>query len=63
MRGYPDIALVDSKGNTLGFTYRRRGDAMLTSRPPALVPLAPGAAAYTAINKGPCPHYSDAAAV
>jgi uncharacterized protein DUF4232 len=61
MRGYPDIALVGSKGNTLGFTYRTRGDAMLTSSPPALVPLAPGAAAYTAINKGPCPHYSDSA--
>jgi len=62
MRGYPGIALLDSKGAGLAFRYRRGGDQMLTSMPPALVALAPGAAAYAAINQDACVarvrHYS-----
>ncbi|MGD0684048.1 MAG: DUF4232 domain-containing protein [Streptosporangiaceae bacterium] len=62
MRGYPGIALLDSKGANLPFRYRRHGDQMLTSMPPALVAVAPGAAAYAAINQDACVarvrHYS-----
>ena len=54
LRGYPGIALADSQGARLAFTYRRRGDQMLTSRPPSLVQLPPGSVAYLAINKNTC---------
>lgn len=54
LRGYPGIALASTKGAGRPFSYRRRGDQMLTSRPPRLVPVPPGAAAYTAINKITC---------
>jgi len=62
MRGYPGIALLDSTGAGLAFRYRRGGDQMLTGMPPALVAVAPGAAAYAAINQDACVarvrHYS-----
>jgi len=54
LRGYPSIALVDPSGAQLPFRYRLGGDQMLTSRPPTLVPLAPHAIAYVAINKNHC---------
>ena len=54
MRGYPRVALIDRSGARLPFRYRQGGDQMLTSRPPALVPLAAGAVAYVAINKNTC---------
>ncbi len=54
LRGYPAITLVDSAGHRLDFSYRRRGDQMLTSARPGLVTLPPGGLAYSAINKNAC---------
>ena len=54
LRGYPGIALAGRGGSRLPFRYRQGGDQMLTGRPPALVSLPPGAAAYLAINKDHC---------
>jgi hypothetical protein len=54
MRGYPGIALVDSRGLRLSFVYRQGGDQMLTSAPPGLVRLQPGGYAYSALNKNSC---------
>lgn len=54
LRGYPGVALSASTGGPLRFTYRRGGDQMLTSAPPARVWLRPGATAYLGINKQTC---------
>ncbi len=62
MLGYPAITLTGAHGKALPFTYRQRGDQMLTSEPPASVPLHPGAAAYVALNKNACVAFSRAAA-
>jgi Protein of unknown function (DUF4232) len=57
LQGYPGIALFGSNNALLPFTYRRGGDQMLTSAPPMLVPLRPGASAYLGINKPTCIAY------
>jgi hypothetical protein len=62
LRGYPVTTLTAGNGKSLPFTYRRQGDQMLTSSPPAPVPLAPGGAAYLAFNKNACVGFSRAAA-
>jgi len=54
VRGYPGIALYDGGGARLAFSYRRQGDQMLASLPPAVVALPPGGAAYSALNKNTC---------
>jgi len=54
LRGYPRVALSGRNGVPLRFTYRRGGDQMLTSAPPARVWLRPGATAYLGINKQTC---------
>lgn len=59
LQGYPSIALLDSRGRVLAFRYRRHGDQMLTNAGPGMVPLAPGASAYFAINKTPCEAFSN----
>jgi hypothetical protein len=62
MQGYPRITLTGAHAKTLPFSYRRRGDQMLTSNPPAPVPLPPGATAYLAINKNACVTFTTATA-
>jgi hypothetical protein len=62
LQGYPAITLTAGNGKNLSFTYRRQGDQMLTSEPPAPVPLPPGAAAYVALNKNACIAFSRAVA-
>lgn len=54
MRGYPEIVLSARNGNVLPFRYRRGGDQMITSKPPALVSVPPGGTTYAAINKNSC---------
>jgi hypothetical protein len=54
MRGYPAIALADSAGHRLAFSYRQRGDQMLTAALPGPVALPPGGFAYSAVNKNSC---------
>jgi Protein of unknown function (DUF4232) len=54
MRGYPGIALFDSKGDGLALQYRQHGDQMLTGTPPTLVRLPPSGVAYSAINQNTC---------
>jgi hypothetical protein len=54
MRGYPAVALADSTGHQLAFSYRQRGDQMLTSEAPGSVTLPPGGLAYSALNKNSC---------
>jgi hypothetical protein len=52
--GYPGIALLDGQGSPLNLSYLRRGDQTLTSAPPQQVNLAPGVAAFGAINNNYC---------
>jgi hypothetical protein len=54
IEGYPRVVLLGSGGAALPFSYRHRGDQMLTNAGPTVVPLAPGFRAYFAINKSPC---------
>jgi hypothetical protein len=54
MRGYPAIALADSTGHRLDFSYGQRGDQMLTSARPGLVNVPPGGLAFSAVNKNSC---------
>jgi hypothetical protein len=63
LRGYPGIVLSDGSGSVLPFGYRQGGDQMLTSQPPALVVLRPGAVAYAAFNKNSCVMHASRSAV
>ncbi len=63
LRGYPGIALADKTGAKLAFSYRQRGDQMLTTRRPSRVPLPPGGHAYSAINKNTCIAFASRVAV
>ncbi len=63
LRGYPSIVLSDSSGAVLPFAYHRGGDQMLTSKPPTLEVLRPGAIAYAAFNKNSCVMYASRSAV
>jgi Protein of unknown function (DUF4232) len=63
LRGYPSIMLSDSSGAALPFAYHQGGDQMLTSKPPTLDVLRPGAIAYTAFNKNSCVMYALRSAV
>jgi hypothetical protein len=63
LRGYPGIALTNRTGALLAFTYRQRGDQMLTSRGPSRVNLRPGGVAYSAINKTTCVAFAARVAV
>jgi Protein of unknown function (DUF4232) len=63
LRGYPGIMLSDSSGAVLPFAYHQGGDQMLTSKPPTLEVLRPGAIAYAAFNKNSCVMYASRSAV
>jgi hypothetical protein len=52
--GYPKVALLDTAGHVLAFDYRFGGDQMVTSHPPGVVNLPPGAAGYVLTNKYRC---------
>ena len=52
--GHPTVALLDAQGQVLQFTYRQGGDQELTSSPPVVVNLPPGAAGYVLTNKYRC---------
>ena len=54
LHGYPVVAVLDAAGTPVPFRYRRGGDEMVTSRPPATVTLGPGGIAYVMINKYRC---------
>jgi Protein of unknown function (DUF4232) len=62
LQGYPGVALADSAGRRLSFTYRRGGDQMLTSAAPAPVRLPPGGLAYSALNKNACVSFTQTGA-
>jgi Protein of unknown function (DUF4232) len=62
LQGYPGVALADSAGRRLSFTYRRGGDQMLTSATPAPVRLPPGGLAYSALNKNACVSFTQTSA-
>jgi hypothetical protein len=52
--GYPRVALLDTAGRVLPFTYRFGGDQMITSQPPGVVNILPGGAGYVLTNKYRC---------
>ncbi len=54
LNGYPTVALVDSRGAIVPFSYSRSGDQVVTSALPSLVVIGPGGAAYVTINKYRC---------
>lgn len=58
LRGYPGVSLLTVAGRLLPFHIRWGGDQMLTTAAPVLVPLAPGATAYFAMNKDACVGHS-----
>jgi Protein of unknown function (DUF4232) len=53
VRGYPQVTLYDSGGRVLPFRYAD-GGGYVTSRKPATVVLAPGAAAWALVAKYRC---------
>jgi Domain of unknown function (DUF4232) len=54
VRGYAQITLFDASGRALPFRYADGGGTYVTSRQPATVLLAPGAAAYLVVAKYRC---------
>ncbi len=52
--GYPGISFLDANGVDLPLTYRRGGDQMVTSSPPASVNLPAGSTAYVLMNQSAC---------
>lgn len=52
--GYPGISLIDANGRILPLQYVWGGDQMVTSSPPVMVEIAPGASAYIVTNKYRC---------
>ncbi|HET7142184.1 MAG TPA: DUF4232 domain-containing protein, partial [Candidatus Limnocylindria bacterium] len=52
--GYPLISFFDAAGKQLPFDFQNSGDQVVTSKPPQLVVLAPGGAAYVTVNKYRC---------
>lgn len=49
VRGYPQVTLYDADGRALRFRYADGGGAYVTSGTPAIVVLAPAAAAYVLV--------------
>jgi len=54
MRGYPQVALLDSHGKKLSFTDRKGGDELILGGSPKTVTLAPGMRAYVEILENTC---------
>ena len=54
VRGYPRITLLGARGHAMPFRYADGGGTYVTSRKPATVVLAPGAAAYIVVAKYRC---------
>lgn len=52
--GYPGISFVDTTARELPLTYRRGGDQMVTSSPPANVNLPADSTAYVLLNQMAC---------
>jgi Protein of unknown function (DUF4232) len=54
LKGYPEIVLLDPRGQVLPFDYRHGASMMLTDVPPRSVTVLPGKKGYFAINKYRC---------
>lgn len=54
LEGYPEITMLDSRGQKLGFTYSHTGDQMTTNAKPTRLYLPSSATAWVRINKYRC---------
>jgi hypothetical protein len=54
LKGYPSVALIDSRGHSLPFAISHRGDQMVTPNRPKLVIVPRGRSAFFLLNKYRC---------
>ena len=54
LKGYPEIVLLDPRGQVLPIVYRDGASMMLTDVPPRMVTIRQGTSGYFAINKYRC---------